>query len=69
MTFIKIDFERGGGELNVYRDSITLTQEQFDKMTEQEIEDLKDQRYQNWLNFLAESNKEEPNIIKVPVEE
>lgn len=68
MTFIKIDFERDNG-VNTYRDSITLPEEEFQKLSEQDIENLKDQRYQNWLNFLEESNKEEPNIIELPAEE
>lgn len=59
MTFVKIDFEKGEGYY-IYRDSITLTQEQFDSLTEQEIEDLKEQRYQAWLTLINTPSEEQP---------
>ena len=48
MDFIRIDFEKGEGYY-IYRDCLTLTQEQFHSLSEQDIEDMKEQRYQNWL--------------------
>lgn len=66
MDFIKIDFEKGEG-IFVYRDCLNLTQEQFDSLTEQDIEDMKEQRYQNWLYFI--NNPPVPDTIEEPIQE
>lgn len=51
MDFIRIEFEKGEGYY-IYRDCLTLTQEQYENMTEQDIENLKEQRYQSWLEHI-----------------
>jgi hypothetical protein len=48
---IKIDFERGESP-NIYKDALYFTVEQFDALTPEEIEVMKDARYNNWRSIL-----------------
>jgi len=49
---IKIDFERGTDPY-IYRDALYYTQEQFDAITQEEIEAEKDRRYNNWYTLVT----------------
>ena len=57
---IKIDFERGE-EPYVYRDSIYFTQEQYDALTTEQVEAMKDERYANWYDSVMN-----PTIVEIP---
>lgn len=59
MDFIRIDFEKGDG-ITTYRDCLCLTQEQYTSLSEQDIEDMKEQRYQSWLAFINAPQEELP---------
>lgn len=59
MDFIRIEFEKGEGYY-IYRDCITLTQEQYDKLSEQDIEDMKEHLYQSWLTLINTPVEEPP---------
>ena len=48
---IKIDFERGSDPY-IFKDALYFTVEQFDALTPEEIEDMKDARYNNWYNMI-----------------
>lgn len=44
---ISIDFERGTDPY-LYKDALHFTEEQFDAITQEEIEAMKDERFNNW---------------------
>lgn len=49
---IQIIFERGTDPY-LYRDALYFTQEQFDALTEEEIESIKDERYNRWYDLVT----------------
>lgn len=56
---IKIDFERGQDPW-LYRDALHLTPEQHAAMTPEEIEAMKDARYQAWYAMVTNPPPPEP---------
>lgn len=55
---IKIEFERTHNGFD-FKDAIVLTQEEFDRLTEQQIEDIKEERFQNWINAITPQQEEQ----------
>jgi len=49
---IKIDFERGTDPY-IFKDALYFTIEQFDALTSEEIEAIKDERYNNWYEMVT----------------
>lgn len=49
---ITIDFEKEYNGLK-YKDALVLTEEQFNAMTEQDIENLKQERFDNWVSIIT----------------
>lgn len=49
---ITIDFEKEYNGLK-YKDALILTEEQFNSMTEQDIENLKQERFDNWVSIIT----------------
>jgi len=49
---IKIDFERGTDPY-LYRDALYFTLEQFDALTQEQIEEMKDERYNKWYEYVT----------------
>ena len=62
---IQIIFERGTDPY-LYRDALYFTQEQFDALTEEEIEAMKDQRYNSWYDLVTNPPPSE-EVITVPL--
>ena len=60
---IKIDFERGTNPY-LYKDALYFTEEQFDALTPEEIEAMKDERYNNWYDMVTNP----PPSTDIPVE-
>lgn len=56
MSIVKIEFEKGEG-VYLYKDCINLTQEEYDSLTPEDIENIKEQRYQNW-RYIIDNPKE-----------
>ena len=66
---IKIDFERGADPY-LYRDALYFTLEQFDALTQEQIEEMKDERYNNWYNYVTNPPvSNEPAVGNSPQEE
>lgn len=57
MDFIRIEFEKGSG-MYVYRDCLTLPKQQYETLTEEDIEAMKEQRYQQWLSVVMPPSEE-----------
>lgn len=57
---IKIDFERGTDPY-IYKDALWFTQEHFDSLTQEQIEDMKDQRYNTWYDMVVN-----PPVVDTP---
>lgn len=49
---ITIDFEKEYNGMK-YRDALILTEEQYNSMTEQDIENLKQERLDNWIAIIT----------------
>lgn len=67
---IKIDFERGTDPY-IYKDALWFTQEQFDSLTQEQIETMKDERYNNWYELVTNPpvTNDNPEVISSPQEE
>lgn len=67
---IKIDFERGTDPY-IYRDALHFTQDQFHSLTPEEIEAMKDQRYNTWYELVTNPPivNDDPEVISSPPEE
>lgn len=57
---IKIDFEKEYNGLK-YKDSLTLTEEQHSSMSEQDIENLKQERFDNWVAIITAPPEDIPS--------
>lgn len=67
-NLIRINFELGEG-IYTYRDCITLTEEEHSKLSEEDIENIKLTRYNNWLNFINTPPEVESSLPQNPTEE
>ena len=47
-----IPYKKGEWPL-IFSDAINLSDEEFEKMSEQDIEQIKDERYQQWLDIVT----------------
>jgi len=66
---IKIDFERGTDPY-LYRDALYFTLEQFDALTQEQIEEMKDERYNRWYEYVTNPPvSTEPAIDNSPKDE
>ena len=67
---IKIDFERGTDPY-LYKDALWFTQEQFESLTQEQIEAMKDERYNNWYELVTNPPviNEDSNVLSSPQEE
>lgn len=52
--FIKIDFEKGESPM-LYRDALYLPEDH--SFTDEEIESMKEERYQNWLLLIKTASE------------
>ena len=50
--FFKIDFSIGEGEL-LYQDALYFSPELYASLTSEDIQNIKEERYANWQEFLA----------------
>ncbi len=51
-TTVQIIFEKNDGDLS-YRDALYFTLEEYEALSEQDIENIKDQRYNDWLVIIT----------------
>lgn len=62
---IKIDFEFETEKYGVYRDALILSEDHG--LTDQEIEDMKTQRLNNWLSIIEAPRDEVPDVEPAPL--
>lgn len=56
---VQIIFEKGEGS-QTYRDAIWMKQSDYDSMSAESLESMKQQRYDNWLAIINAPATEEP---------
>jgi len=59
---VQIIFEKGEGA-ETYRDALWMKQSEYESMSSETIESMKQQRYDNWLSIVN------PTVIDTPVED
>jgi hypothetical protein len=59
---IKIEFEKSDG-LYKFRDAIVLPENH--QYTEQQLEDMKEERFQSWLSMITESSEDEDALDEI----
>jgi hypothetical protein len=59
---VQIIFEKGDAPQN-FRDAIWMLQEEYDTISQETIEALKDDRYNNWLTIINTPPVELPEVV------
>jgi hypothetical protein len=59
---VQIIFEKGEGA-ETYRDALWMKKSEYESMSSETIESMKQQRYDNWLSIVN------PTVIDTPVED
>lgn len=57
--WFKIDFEKTDG-VHTYKDALHLSAEDYESKTEEEIEAMKQQRFDNWIAVITAPPPETP---------
>jgi hypothetical protein len=65
---IRVVFEKTNGTYD-YRDALYFTQEDYDSITPEQIETLKQERFDNWLAVITYVAPEEPSVVIDTVQE
>jgi hypothetical protein len=64
---VQVIFEKGEGS-QTYRDAVWMSQSEYDSVSTETLESIKQERYDNWLAVVNAMPIEEPEITTTPEE-